>query len=121
MGMNSAFFIPSSLRAAGRELRLALYSPIQEMPTDQFIRAWCSVAYLFPGLHPDAANDVDGGWPRTLSRFATEAWRRFEREDISEEVLYPSDAQWCGLYDRMAEHAPTENQRRSYLAEKFVS
>jgi len=49
------------------------------------LRAWCVVAYLFPGLHPDGFEDADSGWPRVLKPFAAEAWRRVEVGEITEE------------------------------------
>jgi hypothetical protein len=77
------------------------------------LRAWSSVAYLFPGLHPDGFEDADSGWPRVLKDFAAEAWRRVEAGELVE--LYCSDAAWCGLYDRMHTHAPDEIERRLAL------
>jgi hypothetical protein len=46
----------------------ALNQPLAELPKEAFVRAWCSVAYLFPGLHPDGFEDADSGWPRVLKR-----------------------------------------------------
>jgi hypothetical protein len=56
------------------------------------VRAWSSVAYLFPGLHPDGFEDADSGWPHVLKRFAAEAWRRAEAGELADEELYPCDA-----------------------------
>jgi hypothetical protein len=83
------------------------------------VRAWSSVADLFPGLHPDGFEDADSGWPRGLQRFAAEAWRRVEAGAITAAELYPSDAQWCGLYDRMHTHKPDEMARRLALAADY--
>lgn len=77
------------------------------------------MVYLFPGLHPDRFEDADSGWPRVVQRFATEAWRRVETGEMSEEELYPSDASWCGLYDRMFPHKPDEIARRLALAADY--
>lgn len=82
-------------------------------------RAWCSIAYLFPGLHPDGFENADSGWPRVLKRFAAEAWRRTEAGELADEELYPSDSQWCGLYDRMHTHDPNEMERRFALAADY--
>jgi hypothetical protein len=84
-----------------------------------FVRAWCSVAYLFPGLHSDGFEDADSGWPRVLRRFAAEAWRRAQTGEIEDDELYPSDAYWAGLYDRMVVHLPEEDHRRFELATLF--
>jgi hypothetical protein len=107
------------LRSAGRELRLSLAHPLEHLPHEQFVRAWSAVAYLFPGLHPDGYDDADSGWPRTLKRFAAEAWRRADAGELADEELYPSDAQWSGLYDRMHTHEPDEMERRLALAADY--
>jgi len=77
--------------------------------------AWCAVAQLFPGLHPDGFEDADSGWPRVLFRFAAEAWRRADAGELQDAELYACDAQWCGLYDRMDRHTPEETERRERL------
>jgi hypothetical protein len=88
------------------------------MPTAEFLRAWCAIAYLYPGLHPDGHDEPDSGWPARLLPMAVEAWNRFEAAQLSEEELYPSDAQWCGLYDSMATHTEEEVERRAVFARK---
>lgn len=114
--MKAINHVPNSLRRAGRELRLAFACPIENRSHDQFVRAWSAVFYLFPGLHPDGFEAADSGWPRVLKRFAVEAWRRAEAGELADEELYPSDAQWSGLYDRMHRHKPDEIDRRLALA-----
>jgi len=114
--MKSYIYIPNSLRSAGRHLRLALTDPLERLPKPTFVRAWCAIAYLHPGLHPDGFEDADSGWPRVLRRFATEAWRRAEAGELADDELYPSDAQWSGLYDRMFTHTAEERERRLTLA-----
>ena len=113
------FYVPNSMRAAGRQVRMALATGPEALPTASFVRAWCSVAYLFPGLHPDGFDEAESGWATILRRFAAEAWRRLEAGEIGEAELYPSDAQWAGLYDRMLVHLPEETERRVALAASF--
>lgn len=72
------------------------------------------MAYAFPGLHPDGYEDEGSGWPRALRRFAAEAWRRAGAGELSK--LYPCDAQWAGLYDRMIEREEDETVRRFQIA-----
>ena len=86
------------------------------IPKPAFLRAWCAVAYGFPGLRPDGYEDEGSGWPRALRQVAAEAWRRAEAWEISDEELYPGDAQWAGLYDRMHEREEDEIDRRFRLA-----
>ncbi len=76
------------------------------------MRAWCAVAYAFPGLHPDGCEDAGSGWPRVLKRFAAEAWLRADAGELADEELHPCDAQWSGLYDRMHTHEVDETARR---------
>jgi hypothetical protein len=117
--MNESTWIPNNLRSAGRELRLAFNQSLNELSRERLLRVWNCVAYLFPGLHPDGFEDADSGWPRVVQRFAAEAWRRVESGELAEEALYPSDAQWCGLYDRMFPHTADEMERRLALAADY--
>ena len=117
--MKAAIYIPGSPRSAGRQIRCVLASRLEQLPKLDFVRAWCSLAYLFPGLHPDGFDDADSGWPPTLKRFAVEAWRRAETGELADEELYPSDPQWAGLYDRMTNHTVEESKRRMELAASF--
>lgn len=117
--METSVYIPGSTRAAAAQIRQALAIPLDRLPKAQFLRAWCSVAYLFPGLHPDGFANSDSGWPRVLRRFAAEAWRRAGAGALADEELYPSDAQWSGVYDRMTVHFPDETKRRLELATAF--
>jgi hypothetical protein len=64
----------------------------------------------------DSFDRSDSGWPRVLGRFAAEAWRRAEAGELADEELYPSDATWSGIYDRMHTHTPEEVERRLTLA-----
>lgn len=70
-------------------------------------------------MHPDGYEDTESGWPRVLKRFAAEAWRRADADELAAEELYPSDAQWGGLYDRMHTHDPDEMERRLALAADY--
>ena len=117
--MKAISHVPNSLRSAGRELRSSLAHPLEHLAHEQFVRVWSAVLYLFPGLHPDGYEDADSGWPPALKRFAAEAWRRAEAGELADEELYPSDAQWSGLYDRMHTHEPDEMERRLALAADY--
>ena len=114
--MKTFHYIPDSARTAATQLRLALAQPLENLPRADFIRAWSSIAYLFPGLHPDGFEDADSGWPRVLRLFAAEAWRRAVAGELDEVELYPSDAQWSGLCDQIKNPTPDESRRRRELA-----
>jgi len=89
------------------------------MPSPRIPFQTCSLAYLFPGLHPDGWDDADSSWPRALRRFSAEAWRRADAGELADDELYPCDAQWSGLYDRMFPHTAQEIERRLELAAAF--
>jgi len=114
--MNTFYFIPDSARTAATQLRFALGQPVENLSKADFVRAWSSIAYLFPGLHPDGFEDAESGWPRVLRRFAAEAWRRAEASELDDAELYTSDAQWSGLYDQIKNPTPDESHRRQKLA-----
>jgi hypothetical protein len=114
--MKSVIYIPNSAKDAGAQIRHALARPLDQLTKSSFVRAWSSIAYLFPGLHPDGFEDAESGWPRVLRRFAAEAWRRTEAGDFGDDELYTSDAQWSGLYDQMSAHTSDETERRRRLA-----
>lgn len=114
--MKSHIYIPESNKDAGENLRRALAYPLAQLPKVDFIRAWSSIAYLFPGLHPDGYENADSGWPRALRRFAAEAWRRVEDGELDDAEFYTSDAQWSGLYDQINNPTPDESRRRRELA-----
>ena len=113
--MKSHIYIPESKREAASKLRFAFSRPLATLAKVDFIRAWSSVAYLFPGLHPDGYDDADSGWPRALLPFAAEAWRRAAANNLNDDELYPSDAQWSGLYDQIKHPTPDEAARRRDL------
>jgi hypothetical protein len=71
--------------------------------------AWNAIAYLFPNLHPDADENE---WPQVFRPFHSEACRRLREGSFVEDEFYPSDAQWCGLFDRLARPTPSETCRR---------
>lgn len=111
----AAKWIVSAAKLSARELR--------EVPLAELKRAWHSVAFLYMGLHPDSAldhgttilNDAEdypaireieprllnpyydqSGWPVFLKDLATEAWRRYELGDFSDDEFYCNDAQIAG-------------------------
>ena len=92
-----------------------------------FKRAWCSVAFLYAGLHPDSALEhgsriaddareyapvsrieprlvrpyyEQSGWPVVLEPLAKEAWRRYEGGCIKDDEFYCSEAQLAGICHR---------------------
>ena len=97
---------------------------LRKLTSDEFKRGWFSVGFLYPGLHPDGANDhgseqssdkmnhaevrdnesrllapyyVKSGWPVVLAPVANEAWRRYEADELKDDELYCSEAVMAGM------------------------
>ena len=83
---------------------------------EEFLVAWSALSYCYPGLHPDGFQSRDSGWPTKLKRYATEAWRRHEAGQFSDDELYACDAQWAGLYDQLHTYTAKETERRLRIA-----
>jgi DNA (cytosine-5)-methyltransferase 1 len=117
---------PTGRHAAARELeRLARLDrrALRALPTDEFLRGWHALLFLFPGLHPDNALDhgdeieqvpteqlglpgferlldrrhTCSGWPVALELIGREAWRRYETGEIDDDEFYCVTAQRAGL------------------------
>lgn len=119
--------IPSNERDALDRLLSAVDKPLDDMPHEQFMKAWNAVFYLYQGLHPDdsanhgeeISHDQDGperiqlieprliapfhvksGWPVLIAPIALEANRRLAYGLMTEDEFYPSDAQCAGILER---------------------
>ncbi len=117
---------PATRHAAACELqRLAGLDrrALRALPTEEFLRGWRALLFLFPDLHPDNALDhgdhiEDGtshhlsvraleklatrrytrsGWPVALELIGLEAWWRYEDGQITSDELYCVAAQRAGL------------------------
>jgi len=66
-------------------------------------------------LHPDGFEDAGSGWPDEWLQVAAEAWRRAVAGELADDGLYPADAAWAGLCDRMADVSPLAARRREAL------
>ncbi len=117
--MKPCIYVPNSSLEAAKALRAARTTNLATLQKPSFVSAWSAIAYLLPGLHPDGYEDTESGWPRVLRRFAAEAWRRAKAGDLNEDELYPGEAQWSGVYDRMRVHLPDEMERRHTLASNY--
>jgi DNA (cytosine-5)-methyltransferase 1 len=102
---------------------------LRTMKTEEFLRAWHALLWLFPDLHPDNAVEhgderheeaatspevaplgrerfTRSGWPVMLEGFGHEAWHRFKAGEFSDEVFYCVQAQRAGLDARHGAAAP---------------
>jgi hypothetical protein len=88
--MSDIIYIPPSLQAAEKHLKAALDSDVEKLSKLDFMKAYCSLAYLYPGFHPDAIDDWDG--PADVLKLGREAWRRAEAGEMTNNELYPYQA-----------------------------
>jgi hypothetical protein len=59
----------TSCETADKHLAVAFRHKPKTLSKAQFIRAWCSLAYLYPGLHPDGYEHRDSGCRRPFQAF----------------------------------------------------
>jgi hypothetical protein len=86
--VKSAIYIPPSCRAAEKHLAFAFKNGLRALTRKEFVRGWCSLSFLYPGLHPDGFASRGSGWPKHFKPFAAEAWRRFEAGELTDNELY---------------------------------
>lgn len=86
--MKSAIYIPPSCRTAAKHPTFAFKKGLHALTKQEFVRGWCSLSFLYPGLHPDGFASRGSGWPKHFKPFAAEAWRRFEAGGLSDNELY---------------------------------
>ena len=86
--------VPESKPEAASCLRQVLRKRnfLPDVGYEEFLKAWSSVAYLMPGLHPDDAGHEDGGWPVGWRCLADEAFRRSEAGELGDSELYPYES-----------------------------
>ena len=88
--MKGSIYIPASRKAAEKHLQQALTESLESLPKGVFMKAYCSLAYLYPGFHPDGVEDWDG--PEEVVSVAKEAWRRAEAGQLTDNELYSYQA-----------------------------
>ena len=86
----SYVYVPRSVRTAEKHVMKALSGQLDTLPKREFLRAYCSVAYLYPGFHPDCWAEWDG--PEHFERLVSEAWRRAGARGLTDNELYPYQA-----------------------------
>ena len=88
--MRNGIYIPPSEKSAKKHLERALAAKLERLPKGDFMKAYCSLAYRYPGFHPDGIENWNG--PQEILRVAREAWRRAEAGELSDNELYPYQA-----------------------------
>ena len=88
--MSDIIYIPPSLQAAEKHLKSALAADVGKLSKPDFMKAYCSLAYLYPGFHPEGIDDWDG--PTDIFKLGREALRRAEAGELSDNELFPYQA-----------------------------
>jgi hypothetical protein len=114
-------FIPDSVKHAESVLSTTMsWNPAPQFSAlEPLLKIWNCIAYLHAGLHPDEIESPDGGWPNQYLLYAKEVWKRHEKGEVTDDALYPSDAQWAGLCDQLSSLSNEESQRRHQLHESM--
>lgn len=91
--------IPTCYPSACRRFQEALRhrEKLHLLSRKTFLQGWYSLFYIAPGLHPNEWDNPEGGWPAGWKSFASEAFRRASLGELSDEELYPCEAQHAAL------------------------
>ncbi len=111
--MESDSLIPTSIPNAKARIRQAAQVAPECLDDADFLKAWFAVSYSFPELHPDDYDSPESSWPDNLLPLAKEAWIRADSGKLADEFIYPSDAQWAGIFDRLENPTAIEARRRN--------
>ena len=118
--MKSQIYIPPSCKTADKHLGLALSRP-ENLSKTEFMRAWCSLSYLYPGLHPDGYKSKGSGWPKKLKPIAAEAWRRAGAGELTDNELYCYQACKARLIRDVGIIAIEDRKKPWYFIDHFAA
>lgn len=85
----------------------------------EFIKAWFAVAYVYPGFHPDDYDSPGCSLPKQFLLLAKDAWRRNEAGELTDEMIYPSDAAGAGICDRFESTTAVEACHRRKIHREY--
>jgi hypothetical protein len=119
--MQRQIYIPPSCTTAEKHLEVALNRDLRTLTTSEFVRAWCSLAYLYPGLHPDGYASRGSGWPKALKPVATEAWRRATAGQLTDNQLYCYQASKARLLKDVGIMALEARKKPWYFTDHFAA
>ena len=88
--MKARLFYPESVERAEIICRDVDEYELGKLSTTDFMRVWCSVVYLNPGLHTDNFHDPEYNCVTYVHSVLAEAWRRSDAGELTEEELYPA-------------------------------
>lgn len=87
--MKAGLYIPASVEAAENTIAAIDAAKLAALPKSEFIRIWCSVLYLNPGLHTDNFFDPDYTCEPIIRSILAEVWRRADAGEMGDSELYP--------------------------------
>jgi hypothetical protein len=103
-GGSNFIYVPPTEATAREKIKHAMDRGLSQLSKHDFMRAYCSIDYLYPGFHPDDWEDSDG--PDEVKAFAQEAWRRARQGQLTDNELYPYQATKAAVIHSWRE-APT--------------
>ncbi len=117
--MKADSLIPKSLFVAKERIRKVSAMAPESLNRDEFLKAWFAVAYVYPGFHPDNLDSPDCSLPKQFLPLSKDAWRRNEAGELTDEMIYPSDAAWAGICDRFESFTAVEATRRRKIHREY--
>lgn len=87
--MTSGLFIPESVEEAEKIVLKIDPDTLEGLAKPDFMRVWCAVVYLNPGLHTDSFHDPDYRCAPLVRVVLAEVWRRADMGEITDDELYP--------------------------------
>ena len=87
--MNDLLFFPESEAEAEGIVLNAEPHTLSSLELTDFMRVWCSVVYLNPGLHTDNLHDPDYECEPFVRCVLKEVWRRADSGEIHDDELGP--------------------------------
>lgn len=88
--MTKTLFYPDSVKVAEAICAGTDSRKLPNLSKQDFLRVWCSVVYLNPGLHTDNYHDPDYQCAPDIRDVLGEVWRRADAGMLTDEELYPS-------------------------------
>jgi len=87
--MTSGLFIPESVEEAEKIVLAVDPDALAGLAKPDFMRVWCAVVYLNPGLHTDNIHDPSYACDPLVRAVLAEVWRRADADEITDEEIYP--------------------------------
>jgi hypothetical protein len=87
--MKAKLYFPKSVEEAEGIVSSVDACALDNLAEHEFIRVWCSIVFLNPGLHTDNILDPDYDCEPMVRQVLEEVWRRADIGEITEDEMYP--------------------------------